>query len=89
MSAITRSSFYPVFAAVSGGQWVHTLFSTLDDTWYKNTRRAMSGAFMQSTVITFELLMDLTIRYFLIELKSRFAIEDEREFGKPFVGSPT
>ena len=84
MSASAKSNFYPVFAAVSRGQWAHTLFSTPDDTWHRNTRRAMSGAFTQTTVITFEPLMDSTIRHFLDELESRFANEDDQDFGKPF-----
>ena len=44
----------------------------------------MQSAFTQTTVVTFEPLMDSTIRHWLKELESRFGNKDEHEFGKPF-----
>ncbi len=66
------------------GKWAHTLFSSADQTWHRNVRRAMSGFFTTTTVATFEPLTDSTIEVFLDELETRFGPKDAGGLGKPF-----
>ncbi|KAL6718680.1 hypothetical protein ACLMJK_002914 [Lecanora helva] len=81
-----KSDLYPVNAAVARGKWAHTLFSSADQVWHRNVRRAMSVYFTQTSIESFEPLIDSTINVFLDELDVRFATNNGKH-GTKSVGA--
>lgn len=67
-----KSDVYFVNAAVSMGEYAHTLFSSTDPNWHKNVRRAMNPFFTQTTVLTYEPFVERTIEVFMAEMDNRF-----------------
>ena len=67
-----KSDVYFVNAAVSKGEYAHTLFSSTDPNWHKNVRRAMNPFFTQTTVLTYEPFVERTIEVFMAEMDNRF-----------------
>ena len=67
-----QSDIYYVNAAVSKGEHIQTLFSSLDPTWHKNVRRALNPFFTVTTVSTYESIVEGTIKVFTRELETRF-----------------
>ena len=78
-SLCSKSGLYAPSAPVSRGEWAHTLFSSPDQTWHRNVRRAMNPFFSQTTVTTYEPLVESTVEPFLAELENRFANKDGDE----------
>lgn len=72
MSPLLQSDIYYVNAAVSQGEHVQTLFSSLDRTWHKNVRRALNPFFTVTTVSTYEPVVERTIEVLTKELDNRF-----------------
>ena len=58
--------------SVSKGECVQTLFSSIDPIWHKNVRRAMNSFFTLTAVLTYEPVVERTIKVFAAELDSRF-----------------
>lgn len=67
-----KSDIYFVNAAVSKGEHIQTLFSSLDPTWHKNVRKALNPFFTLTTVSTYESVVESNIEVFITELENRF-----------------
>ena len=76
---VLQSGLYATNAPVSRGEWAHTLFSSPDQNWHRNVRRAMSAFFTQTAVFEYEPLIDNTVDTFLKELEHRFGKDDGNE----------
>lgn len=74
-----KSDIYFVNAAVSKGEHIQTLFSSLDPTWHKNVRKALNPFFTLTTVSTYELVVERNIEVFITELESRFVNKHSTE----------
>ncbi|KAI9756557.1 MAG: guanine nucleotide exchange protein for ADP-robosylation factor [Chaenotheca gracillima] len=69
----TKSAFYPVQQATSGGKRLPSLFSTTDESYHAALRRSVNSAFSMSTLIQYEQFVDSTTEKFLEQTNSLYA----------------
>ncbi|KFY86813.1 hypothetical protein V500_07382 [Pseudogymnoascus sp. VKM F-4518 (FW-2643)] len=69
----TKSQFYPVQQSVSAGHRLPSLFSTTDEKFHANLRRAVNSAFSMSTLVQYEPLVDSTTALFLSQTDKLYA----------------
>ncbi|KAH8684385.1 pisatin demethylase [Tricladium varicosporioides] len=68
----TKSEFYPVQQAVSGGHRLPSLFSTTDESFHARLRRCVNSAFSMSTLIQYEPFVTSTTELFLSQTEKLY-----------------
>ena len=71
-----KSDVYFVNMGVAKGELAPTLFSSTDNTYHKNVRKAMNPFFTQTTVASYEPFVEQTIGVFTEKLDDRFVDKD-------------
>ncbi|KAL4980057.1 hypothetical protein BDW66DRAFT_156696 [Aspergillus desertorum] len=69
----TKSEFYPVQMAVSKGEPLPSLFSTLDESFHANLRRSVNHAFSMTSLVQYESMVNETVELFLNQTAALFA----------------
>lgn len=67
-----KSDFYPVQQAVAQGRRLPSLFSTTDETYHARYRRCVNNAFAMTSLVSYEPLVDGTIKVFLAQTEKLF-----------------
>lgn len=68
-----QSEFYPVQQAMLKGSRLPSLFSTTDERYHANMRKAVSNAFSMGSLIHYEPLVDETTEKFLDQTEALFS----------------
>ncbi|KAK2785075.1 hypothetical protein FQN53_007968 [Emmonsiellopsis sp. PD_33] len=66
------SNFYPVQQALSKGQRLQSLFSTVDEVYHSKYRRCINNAFTMSSLVSYEGLIDSTTSFFIEQTQKLF-----------------
>lgn len=59
------------------GQYLPSLFSTLDENFHANLRKNVNNAFSMSTMVQYEPMIDVTLELFLNQTDKLFASQDK------------
>ncbi|KAF2712861.1 pisatin demethylase [Pleomassaria siparia CBS 279.74] len=70
---MVKSDFYPVQQAVSKGQRLPSLFSTVDEEYHAKYRRCVNSAFAMSSLVNYEPLVSSTLGVFLDKTQEVYA----------------
>lgn len=69
----TKSDFYPVQQAVAKGKRLESMFSTKNEAYHARYRRCVNHAFAMSSLVSYEPLVDSTIKVFLSQTEKLFS----------------